>query len=389
MKNSQEKMPYLSDGEIYSIWKYLNGHRLVHRNGGVLNFDDLTASGENRLFVAKFLNLLKDLGIDKLEKLVFHKDLYSKYHGKTLDELKNKKENNSLDTFTLKHFEFLESIINDPDALYENSSGIFNFLFYEGKLGTLEFFEFSDYISPKNRKILADFMGKYITNFIDDSLQKNRANFYCFSKQKEKLIRELFYKEKDYGKSLILEYPRSVDIALGADEEYLFIHTLIALEKLGYLEVDEIWISDMDLPPEKQTEGYKVKLNLKDKFFEEEDEIIYGKIFKKPTAKEQKVKAIDFDETKSILHFDGKEIIISKTRNSNGHYLLKTLFKNKGKIWEFDEIAEDWNDEYEKDGWNRYYNAGYAVNEKIAKETTIKDFLDITNKTVAINKKYL
>lgn len=98
---------------------------------------------------------------------------------------------------------------------------------------------------------------------------------------------------------------------------------------------------------------------------------------------------LDFDNEKSILFFNNKEVTISKTRNSNGHYLLKTIFKDKNKVWEFDEISEDWSDEYKKDDWARYYNAGYAVNVKVAKETTIKDFLDITSKTVGINKKYL
>lgn len=394
-KNSQQKIPYLSDGEIYSIWKYLNGYRLVHRNGGVLNFDDLTASGENRLFVAKFLKLLKDLGIDKLEKLVFHKDIYSKYNGKALKGLKEKKDKGSLDTFTLKHFEFLEKIITDPNAIYESSSGVFDFLFYEGKLGALEFFEFSDYISPKNKKVLANFVNKYIENFINNSLQKDKVNFYQFNKQRTELFDELSSYERKYGKSFILKYPENY--ILTPDAEYLFIHTLIALEKSEYFEIEEIWIFDMDLSPEEQTENYKVKINLKDKFFDEKEEIIYGikkveeyNLFTKPTEKIESQKDIlGFDGKNSTLYFNKKEIIISKTRNSNGHYLLKTIFKNKNKVWEFDEIAEDWNDEYEKDSWNRYYNAGYTVNEKVAKETTIKDFLDITNKTVAINKKYL
>lgn len=37
----------------------------------------------------------------------------------------------------------------------------------------------------------------------------------------------------------------------------------------------------------------------------------------------------------------------------------------------------------------KIYNAGYDINEKVAKETTIKDFLDITKTTIRIKEKYL
>ena len=389
MKNSQEKMPYLSDGEIYSIWKYLNGFRLVGRS--LLNFDDIIASGENRIFVAKFLNLLKSLGINNLNELTFHKDIYLQYHKDNYKGLKEQKEAGVLDSISLTAFEFLEKLLaGDIDSFYQNDLGIFSFIFYEGRLGMLEFFEFSNKILPKNKEKLENFISLYIENFIANNLKKDKENFYCFDKQRKELINDLFHKEKDYGRSFIFEYPEKTALSWGLDKEYLFIHTLITLEALGYFEVENIWIFDMDLSPEQQTESYKVKINLRDKFFDEKDEIMYGIAFKKATQKNEfPKKDLTFNNQKSVLSFNGKEIEISKTRNSNGHYLLKTIFEDKNKIWEFDEIADDWNDEYKKDDWNRYYNAGYAVNEKIAKETTIKDFLAITNKTVGINRKYL
>ena len=378
-------MQYLSEGELYSIWKYLNGHRLVHRNGGILNFDDLTASGESKHFLAKFFNLLKGLGITRLEKLVFHRDIYEKYHKKGVEELKQKVKTGELKGFSAKHLEFLESISADPYTLLDDDLGIYDFLFYEGALGVLEFFEFSDYLTPKNKKALSGFVDKYITNFQGDSLEKDTENFYRFDKQKETLIRKLRSLEEKYGKSFILEYPENIELVLGTDKEYLFIHTLITLEKLGYFAIEKIWIFDMDLPPEKQTESYKIKLRLEEKYFEERTSSPLHALY----SKEQKNKVLGFNEKNSLLQFNGKEITISKTRNSNAHYLLQTLFKDKSKIWEFDEVAEDWGEEYKKRDWGRYYNAAYKVNEKIAKDTTIKDFLSITNKTVAIQKKYL
>ena len=97
---------------------------------------------------------------------------------------------------------------------------------------------------------------------------------------------------------------------------------------------------------------------------------------------------LSFDDS-SVLHFYNKKIIISKSRNSSSHDLLLTIFKDKEKVWSYDEVAADWTDEYDKSKWRRYYNAGYEANQKIAKETTIKDFLLLSSKTVNINPRYL
>jgi hypothetical protein len=98
--------------------------------------------------------------------------------------------------------------------------------------------------------------------------------------------------------------------------------------------------------------------------------------------------ALSFDKNSGVLKFNNKEIVISKSKNTSPHYLLTTIFKNKEKVWNYDEIAEDLGNDYDKNSWSKYYNAGYKVNEKVAKETTIKDFLLITSKDVGINKKY-
>lgn len=389
MKNVIKEIPYLSDGEIYSIWKYLNGFRLPNRNE-FLNFNDITALNENGFFVSKFFSLLKDLGFKSLKGLTFEKDAYLKYYKKTHEELTKKKESGSLGGYALKHLEFLEKISNDPNTLYNDETlGIFDFIFYIN-LGFLEFFTFSTDLPQKDKEKLSNFINSYIKNFINDNLQKETRNFYCFNEQKKNLLIKLYFLEKKYGSSFILKYPEDPSSVPfdNKDEEYLFIHTLIALETLGYFEIENIWIFDfdIDLAPDEQTENYKVKLTLKEKFLNEGNAVFIVK--KKIETKEPIKKDLAFDDKKSILSFSNKEIKISKTRNSNGHYLLKSIFKDKNKIWEYDEIAEDWTEEYKKEDWSKYYNAGYKVNEKVAKETTIKDFLIITNKTVGINKKY-
>lgn len=389
MKKEAYKLPYINDGLLYSIWIYLNGFKLKGKN--LLNFDDLTACEERGVFsVVSFFNRLKDLGINSLNELTFHKDIYLKYNKKRYEELKNDKESGTLNDLSLSALGFIEKLIaGNVSFLYENSHGIFDFIFYENILRFLEFFEFSTDLPLKDREKITNSINGYIKNFINDNLQKETQNFYCFSEQKKRLFFQISMLTKKYGNNFILQYPKEIDIVMGnKDKECLFIHTLIALETLGYIEIENIWIFDMNLAPEEQTENYKVKLTLKEKFFDNEREAMFG-IKKKIETKKDIKKDLIFNNTKSILLFNNTEIKISKTRNSNGHYLLKTIFKNKNKIWEYDEIAEDWTDDYKKDDWSRYYNAGYTVNEKVAKETTIKDFLVITNKTVGINKKYL
>lgn len=169
------------------------------------------------------------------------------------------------------------------------------------------------------------------------------------------------------------------------------------LEDLGVIKIDKRDLGEMNKTFKKNNklknesiivEGYIIKI-IEQKFSKLCDEY-EKKVNEINLTDNRKLKLnLSFNNNKSTLSFNNKEIKISKTRNSNGHYLLKTIFKNKSKIWGYDEIADDWTDTYEKDDWTRYYNAGYKVNITIAIETTIKDFLIITNKTACINKKYL
>lgn len=110
-----------------------------------------------------------------------------------------------------------------------------------------------------------------------------------------------------------------------------------------------------------------------------------------PALKQKNVysKKPHFDSKQSILHFQNNVIVISNTKNTSPHYLLKTIFKNITKVWNYDEIAEDWDEEYDQKKWRKYYNASYETNEKIAKKTTINDFLKPTRCSVKINEKYL
>ena len=116
---------------------------------------------------------------------------------------------------------------------------------------------------------------------------------------------------------------------------------------------------------------------------------IINKIFK--TTEQLESKNLNFDPKTSILSFRNKEILISRGKDSDSHYLLKTIFKDVNKIWNYDEIVEELDpmNNAIKPNWRKFYNAVYSINKKIASETTIKNFLEGTSKTVQINKAYV
>ena len=96
------------------------------------------------------------------------------------------------------------------------------------------------------------------------------------------------------------------------------------------------------------------------------------------------------DLPQPVLVAFGKETPIPP--NSNMHYLCNVLFKHtndKKKTWSWDEIVEEWGESAEDYKPRIIHTAGRGVNTKIAMNTTVKDLLIITLKTVQINPKYL
>lgn len=85
--------------------------------------------------------------------------------------------------------------------------------------------------------------------------------------------------------------------------------------------------------------------------------------------------------------------IIPIPKNSNQSELCNVLFATKKSMtleWDFDTICEksDPNSVPDKKEIEKLYRAARAVNDHIAKETTVKDFLVITKSTVLINPIY-
>jgi len=229
--------PYLKDSEVYTLWKYLNGN-LTSRN--VFQFDDLKAPNTSKFAVMYFIaNLFDRLGIN-IEKPIFNKDIYLQFYGKRKDAKKAK--------------QFLK--ILDDDF---NVAELKNNAFLLEKYGALEFIEFEKGLTKKNHDRLAEYFDFYIDQFIADDLVQDDSNYLKFELQKQKTLGLINnYKEK-YGNEFILKYePISSEFSPYHDT-FLFIHSIIALEKLGDIKVNNAWFHD-EVPPDEQTNDFKIKL---------------------------------------------------------------------------------------------------------------------------------
>lgn len=104
-------------------------------------------------------------------------------------------------------------------------------------------------------------------------------------------------------------------------------------------------------------------------------------------------KKSEFSFDKNSLEYNEKTLSVSKPKNARYYFLLKTLLENKERVWNYDELWEklfgaDENG-YDPKNWRKIYEAAYTLNEKIAKETTIPDFLEVTKTTIQINTRYI
>lgn len=119
---------------------------------------------------------------------------------------------------------------------------------------------------------------------------------------------------------------------------------------------------------------------------------VHAFITKELIASDSDASEMSFDDQTRTLHFMGASILVATKEESDPHKLMRTLFKDTHKVWANDEVLEDWNysfEEIEDLSKNKVYQAGKKINKTVAEETKIKDFLDVSTKSVAINKKYL
>ncbi len=378
-----KRLPYWEEDYLFLVYKILKGNQ--RQTKSAFSIGDIQPQRWPWHFIYYCLgNLCKELGI-QLEGLVFHKEIYKKYCPQEFQEIQKLIDEKLDDKRAFGYKKIFENDFKIEDF------GQIEFLFNFKYNGIYEFIEFDTKLSEKTQEKLEGYLRDYLQFFINNQLTAERKNYLTFERMKAEVISSLRLNSGRYGSSFLFKF-RNVFLAISHYDEFLFLHTLFALELLEYLTIEDIWVFDMDLPPEKQTDEYKIKLYLLPKFFDEQKAAmtIPSTAAVKNKKPESGKSPLSFDPKNSILHFMGKEILVAKSKDTDAHYLLETLFKEPKKVWNFDEISADWgNAAYDKDDWNKFYNAAYSINGKVAKATTISDFLEKSKSTVNITKKYL
>lgn len=124
--------------------------------------------------------------------------------------------------------------------------------------------------------------------------------------------------------------------------------------------------------------------------FEELQIVVKQKLDILQSLQQKSSETLYFDDTTHTLHFAGQAILISSRAQNDSLDLLRLLFTDRSRLWHNDEILNKWDIMRDKNAQKmKAYHAGKALNDIIAKQTTVQDFLLITTKTIRINPKYL
>lgn len=265
---------YKKDGLVYSLWKYANASRVTGKS--LIAFTDIMPlTGSETFVIYEFLTALQGLKIE-LEGITFHEDIYKKYC---------KEDHQKISEYIAEHPQSELSIgiqklwknkatFNDIFTVFGKVENFFHL--NKGLTGMMEFVEFSPRPSQNNIAPLTSMLDDYIQCFTEDRLfSTERKNFYKFSRQKDIFLANIRNEVRDYGKEFtfrqgeVVSVEKGLVVSIHEDEAYLFIHTLVALEKQGLFEVESILIVDMDIPPEEQTNDYKVRVVASQKLLDE------------------------------------------------------------------------------------------------------------------------
>lgn len=99
-----------------------------------------------------------------------------------------------------------------------------------------------------------------------------------------------------------------------------------------------------------------------------------------------------FIRDEGLLEIHGKKITISKTSYKHEILLLNTIFKDINRVWDRGDILEDWGytfDEIKSAAKSIIYTPSKSINQKVALQGNIPDFLIFGTTYSKINPKYL
>src|SRR3989338_2078972 len=248
------------------------------------------------------------------------------------------------------------------------------------------------------RKDMDDYLEKFINNALKIGPTEKRVgkilvlqnpNIYTFNKHRELFFKRFQTMQENYGDTFSFENPfdqipipfefekgneESIRLRYAA-RQFLFIHTVFAFEKLGYIKV--LSLGNNWHWSEQVTDLRDVtKIQLLPPFFKE-------------LGVEPKRTNLYFDDDKSRLYIRGIEIKIQK--NSDQYHALRVMFADQKELaqeWFFDDIAERIDRSRPQERVKRYYNAIYQVGLKLMAKG-FPDFFITTKYAAKIDPKRL
>ncbi|MDP2938530.1 MAG: hypothetical protein Q8O13_00380 [Candidatus Omnitrophota bacterium] len=365
-KSKIDKADYWSDGKLYTVWKYLNGGGPL-RTKDVFRFWDITPAGGSVDDSASGLIWLLRSYKEKLSGIRFNKKSYPKIHSKE-HEGKIISINKKLEAETSKA---VEKILSNKFSIDDIST-----ICGSGKSSIIKSLEFDRKIPEKTRDKLSKYIDRYIEDFIENLLYTSRKNYYKFEKQKDITLLSLRESVKKYGNDFTIEYGKNTAEFASWDEKYLFIHSLIALERLKYLNINGIWVYDFDDP---LGESYKAEITVEKKCFPESSPR------NKKTKRAEGSKSTVFDEKQSKIKHGSKELKIPY--GTIEYCLCRILFKESvGKPVSWDEVADECDGarglDERKTEFRSVYDAYLRLNDKARQKLGIKKLCEWKKMTV-------
>ncbi len=376
-----EKLPYWQEDYLYLVYKILKSNERLIKTA--LSLNDLQSAKWTPQHTFMKLGMLCEQIDIQFAGVIFHEVMYEQY---CPEEYKNAKQLIK-DNPKSKQAIALKKIFNNDFQIQDFSGyGIFALAKFSG---LYEFIEFDTQLSHDTQEKLSSYLQEYLELFMSNHLVAEHQNYVTFSVMKAELLGFLRRPHSKYGNSFLLN-DKDVHLFLTDKDEFLFLHTFVALEHLQYLLVENLWVFDMDLPPEKQTDNYKIRLHLLAKFLED-DEPTSAKIEPAPVRIEQQapMHQLDFDPDKAILFVDDKPVKLTKF--SNQYHCLRILFENQdqlGKEWFYSEIAEKF-DAFRNSNDKVFNNAFSQIKIKVALKAGFEDLFHTTIQSVKIDPKYI
>ncbi len=199
---------------------------------------------------------------------------------------------------------------------------------------------------------------------------------------------ELFFSLEDVNNEII----RDVDIRINGEQFSKQGLTEDDIENVFLLIWKEIPLIDYKFIPRSNGKDSYVKIHITN------SDLTYLMEFKKAlkratTEKDNKVSKPEYKD--GILYFLDKKIDFNKKYHQKE--MLDIIFKEPLEGWfYYDKMLEEWDDlkkmnliKLPKLYWKKFDSAGDSINDEIAIETGIKDFIKKDSKKIRINPRYL